>query len=159
MVLALSQSLRRHPWASLSLLVLGALGALRRLWRSRVGRLLRRGLAGCTVVEIGAATLFVVVSGGFGRIPPESATELIEVRLERAAADLFEGDRSAKRCSIDGLMKRGLYDGRSRDAWGRSFRFECRRDRVRVVSAGPDGVFGTCDDIRPRERSTCGLSE
>jgi len=33
------------------------------------------------------------------------------------------------------------------DPWGRSYRMICTDDRVVIVSAGPDGIFGTSDDI------------
>lgn len=77
------------------------------------------------------------------------------MRLERAAEELFAGHPYAKHCSIDGLVKHGLYDGPYSDAWDQGFRFECTRGRVRVTSAGADGHFGTCDDIRPNVRSAC----
>ena len=77
------------------------------------------------------------------------------MRLERAAEELFAGHPYAKHCSIDGLVKHGLCDGPYSDAWDQGFRFECTRGRVRVTSAGADGHFGTCDDIRPNVRSAC----
>ena len=33
------------------------------------------------------------------------------------------------------------------DAWAKEFRFEIRGKRHRVTSAGPDGTFGTSDDL------------
>ena len=54
---------------------------------------------------------------------------------------------------------------RVRDAWDHEFKIICRADRRIVLSAGPDGKYGTADDLndgdasREREKSTLSSSE
>jgi hypothetical protein len=36
----------------------------------------------------------------------------------------------------------------SQDAWGREYRLRADGDQVAVISAGPDGTYGTADDLR-----------
>lgn len=36
---------------------------------------------------------------------------------------------------------------RTKDTWGHAFVIDCRAGEPRVVSAGPDGVLGTSDDL------------
>ena len=40
------------------------------------------------------------------------------------------------------------YDYWNRDGWGREFRLATDGGRVTIYSAGPDGVYGSADDIR-----------
>ena len=40
------------------------------------------------------------------------------------------------------------FDNWSRDAWGREYRLQRDGDQVAVISAGPDGTYGTADDLR-----------
>jgi hypothetical protein len=45
------------------------------------------------------------------------------------------------------LDRRYPQEGSRRDAWGSRYRLEIEIHQFRVVSAGPDGVFGTEDDL------------
>ena len=54
-------------------------------------------------------------------------------RCPRTSGDLVAG----KYVSAKGLV----------DPWGGPFQFNCTRDDTRVASAGPDGTFGTADDV------------
>jgi hypothetical protein len=50
---------------------------------------------------------------------------------------------------LQDLRSAGMLAGSVRDAWGREIRYERRSDSsFRLTSAGPDGIFGTADDIR-----------
>jgi hypothetical protein len=47
-------------------------------------------------------------------------------------------------------LERPYLSGRPRDAWGRPFRYELFEGKPRVYSGGPDGKFGTPDDIHAK---------
>lgn len=58
------------------------------------------------------------------------------------------GDLPLGRGEFDGWMDRRYPQESSReDAWGTRYRLQVRGDGFRVESAGPDGEFGTDDDI------------
>jgi hypothetical protein len=58
------------------------------------------------------------------------------------------GRLPAGRGEFDVWMDRHYQQERSRmDAWGTRYRLEVRGDRYLVISAGPDGLFGTEDDL------------
>jgi hypothetical protein len=58
------------------------------------------------------------------------------------------GDLPSGRGQFDEWMNRRYPQAASRhDAWGTRYRLEVRGDVFRVISAGPDGEFGTDDDI------------
>jgi len=51
--------------------------------------------------------------------------------------------------SVDDLVRaKQLEPQRTLDPWGAPYRIHCEGDELRVVSAGPDGVEGTADDLR-----------
>ncbi|MCU0673864.1 MAG: type II secretion system protein GspG [Myxococcota bacterium] len=68
-----------------------------------------------------------------------------------AAALRFRLDHARCPTSTDELVEAGYLQrhGRSADPWDGDFVHECEADDVIAVSAGPDGVFGTEDDVRP----------
>lgn len=70
-----------------------------------------------------------------------------DVRTVRSAAQRVMIDLPDGACpSIDQLdLDRGT---RQVDAWDHPFQIECAPDGPIVTSAGPDGSFGTDDDIR-----------
>jgi len=66
-------------------------------------------------------------------------------RLAYAAAD-FASERgrwptTAELLASDATLPR-------RDRWGHEFRFDASNDRFVATTAGIDGEFGTCDDVR-----------
>lgn len=77
----------------------------------------------------------------------ESQTRSDALEL-RSAVLLFLGQESGASCpTVDDLDRSGLLDsGRTTDGWGRPYRIVCEGYDIRVLSAGPDGLFGT-DDV------------
>jgi len=70
------------------------------------------------------------------------------LRIEQALNQysLDRGRCPAKRANlIEGgyLREKDLVD-----PWGRAVEYLCSDNEVRVYSAGPDGVAGTCDDVK-----------
>lgn len=60
--------------------------------------------------------------------------------------------------SVDELVAAGVLSESSRrvDAWGTAWRFVCSSEfEAHVISAGPDGVHGTCDDINDDSVGEC----
>ena len=69
----------------------------------------------------------------------------------RSAVTLYLGENPAGGCpTMDDLVEGAYLDKskRTTDAWDNDFVIECEGDNVAVVSAGPDGQFGTEDDIQ-----------
>lgn len=66
-----------------------------------------------------------------------------------SAASLFVVDNPGLCPAPTDLHAGGYLDPSRRitDAWDHEFRISCEGDDVRVYSAGPDGRFGTDDDI------------
>jgi hypothetical protein len=58
------------------------------------------------------------------------------------------GSLPLARGEFDSWMNRRYPQERSRmDAWGVRYQLQVRGDRFQVISAGPDGAFGTEDDL------------
>lgn len=68
-----------------------------------------------------------------------------------AAALRFRLDQSRCPSNTEELVDAGYLQrhGRTTDPWDGDFIYECEGDDVIAVSAGPDGVLGTEDDVRP----------
>lgn len=68
-----------------------------------------------------------------------------------AAALRFRLDHARCPTSTDELVEAGYLQrhGRRTDPWDADFAYECEADDVIAVSAGPDGTFGSEDDVRP----------
>ena len=107
------------------------------------------------VVCTGCAT-----SGGVATVVADSTGEaLAEARQAQTRADgrvllgasvLHQVHAGSCPASCDELVSAGRISGTARivDAWNNDWRFECDdTSNGRVVSAGPDGAFGTADDI------------
>lgn len=82
----------------------------------------------------------------FGR----AKAELTEVNM-RQLARLVVADMAARGkppASLKSLERTNPMAASSPDGWGRAFRYERLSDEsFRLTSAGPDGSFGTADDI------------
>lgn len=68
-----------------------------------------------------------------------------------AAALRFRLEHARCPSSTEELVEAGYLQrhGRITDPWDGAFTYECEADDVIAVSAGPDGVLGTEDDVRP----------
>ena len=69
----------------------------------------------------------------------------------RSGVTIYMADHPGGSCpGIDDLVEDGALDSskRTTDAWDRDFQIECEGMNINVVSAGPDGQFGSEDDIR-----------
>ncbi|MFK7986541.1 MAG: hypothetical protein AB8I08_11005 [Sandaracinaceae bacterium] len=100
-----------------------------------------------------------LMMAGIALLPTIGSDEVTETyrtaQTLRSGAWLYRADQPAESTALCPTVQ-DLNDGGYlplgapfRDGWGRRFRIECGPDpaTVRVVSAGPDGVFGTADDI------------
>jgi hypothetical protein len=80
-----------------------------------------------------------------------------EAKVDLTAADLeslaravleFAADGEGLPASLDALRRTNPAASGRADAWGRRVRYEkLSEDSFRLTSAGPDGAFGTADDI------------
>jgi hypothetical protein len=72
-----------------------------------------------------------------------------------AAAEAFIIGHGSEECPTPDEMQRdGFLSSRSNteDPWGTPYRIQCEPEHVVVVSAGPDLVFDTEDDISSGQR-------
>ncbi|QQR89517.1 MAG: type II secretion system protein GspG [Myxococcales bacterium] len=113
-------------------------------------------LEGMTLVEIMVvmAIIALVAAGvGFALIPQFNKAKIkqttADVQTVRSAAIIWLSDNTG--CpSVGELIENKFLDqgARTQDAWGNDFRIECTSDDIEVSSGGPDGEFGTEDDIK-----------
>jgi hypothetical protein len=117
---------------------------------------------------VGRLFLLLLVALGAGFYFPDSRAVLVEAlrpalnpgyrwatggEMKQIVRDLQEWERVGRplptgRGEFDTWMN-NRYQLResSMDSWGATYRLEVRGREVRVISAGPDGVFGTDDDM------------
>ncbi|NOY92964.1 MAG: type II secretion system protein GspG [Deltaproteobacteria bacterium] len=69
----------------------------------------------------------------------------------RSAVTLYLADHPGDSCpNIDDLVEDAALDSskRTTDAWERDFQIDCDNGGINVLSAGPDGQFGSEDDVQ-----------
>lgn len=104
------------------------------------------------VLFLGAAlAVALVVLAPLGHHPDLRSTARTDAHALRSAVLLYWGSEPGRlrHCpTTTDLLASGTIDGTrtTTDPWGTPFRIVCDGDDVRVVSAGPDGVFGA-DDV------------
>lgn len=125
---------------------------------------------------IGKVLLALLILLGAGLYFPESREVLVErsrpllnpgyrwmtaQQMERILLDLenHEGTRGELPSGLgefdDWLDQRYPQESSREDAWGTRYRLDVGMDELRVISAGPDGEFGTESDlIRSRARGS-----
>ena len=82
---------------------------------------------------------------GGGKIQPTKH----EVRSIEFALERYWLDHDRCPATKDDLLANGYLSAKELvDPWGRSIAYWCSEDDSSVTSAGPDGVFGTFDDIK-----------
>lgn len=122
----------------------------------RLRRLLRRGAAGMTLIEIMVVVIIMgLIASAVGvnvfnqlkRARIRTTEQAIEA--VRSAVQLYQNDHPDGCPTIEQLTQGRFLDANrsSTDAWNRAFRISCDNNEVSVSSAGPDGQFGTDDDL------------
>ncbi|MFW6067507.1 MAG: type II secretion system protein [Myxococcota bacterium] len=112
---------------------------------------------GMTLVEIMIVVIImalIATAVGVAVVPRLEKARVDSTKTDaqsiRSAAILFLGENPGAECpSMDDLVQGGYIDAskRTTDAWDNDFQVECEGNDPMVVSAGPDGQFGTEDDI------------
>ena len=131
--------------------------AIRLRQRSTAGAVKRGVLWG---VAVAAAVVLLLLVGYdiIAHIPPRGARV---VRAEAEASNLakavkhFQRDHGRWPTDLQELVRppdnaEPMLDRLLRDPWGGEYVLQIENDTPRVYSAGPDGVFGTSDDIENR---------
>ncbi len=120
-----------------------------------VRRRLRR--EAMTLVEIMVVVIImalIATAVGVAVLPSLKKSQVKNTRTDaqavRAAVTMYLAENPGEDCpTVDDLLEGGYLDKgrRTTDAWDNDFQIECEGDNVVVISAGPDGQFGTEDDI------------
>jgi len=114
---------------------------------SSAGKVSRGALLfGAALVALSAVT--AVVAARAGTVDPGIASEEAGRRV-LAAAEAWQSEKPDGCPSITSLSETGFLpsDARADDTWGTRFRIVCSDKTTSVRSAGPDGHFGTRDDV------------
>lgn len=124
--------------------------------RSRTRRQPR--LEGMTLIEIMIVVIImalIATAVGVAVLPQLDKARIKSTRTDaqtiRSAVTLYLADHPSERCpTIDDLISDAALDRskRTTDAWEREFQVQCDGSNVDVLSAGPDGQFGSEDDIQ-----------
>lgn len=128
--------------------------------RRRVRRLLARGRAGMTLIEIMVVVIIMgLIASGVGfavfnqlkQAKVRDTQQAIEAL--RTAIRLYQNDHPNQCPTVEQLQSSGILERnrRTTDGWSRAFHINCEGEEVTVVSDGPDGRQGTDDDI-PRNQ-------
>jgi len=77
------------------------------------------------------------------------ATERVRVHTVESALEKYWLDHDRCPATKSDLVAKGYLSARDLvDPWGHGIAFWCSEDDSNVTSAGPDGEFGTADDIK-----------
>lgn len=106
-------------------------------------------LCGIALTWASAAVGLMIVSShtcGPGAERFRSATH--RIRNIEFAIDMYQIEHNRCPPTRDALIADGDVSARDLlDPWGRSIAYWCDEDETIVTSAGPDGLFGTLDDV------------
>lgn len=113
---------------------------------------------GMTLVEIMIVVIImalIATAVGVAVLPQLEKARIKSTRTDaqsiRSAVTMYLADNPGGSCpGIDDLIEDGTLDSskRTKDAWEHDFQIECDGMNTNVVSSGPDGQFGSEDDVR-----------
>jgi hypothetical protein len=110
---------------------------------------------GCARDETPADTSASIVETESTINPTEAQRTQTELVVLRDAVKSYRTQFGAQPTQLRDLEKLGeetfshrSFNVWSRDGWGRDYRLLAQGSDVMVVSAGPDGEYGTADDLR-----------
>jgi len=115
-------------------------------------------LEGMTLVEIMIVVIImalIATAVGVAVLPQLEKARIKSTRTDaqtiRSAVTMYLADHAGESCpTIEDLISDAALDRNKRttDAWEREFQVQCDDGNISVVSAGPDGQFGSEDDIQ-----------
>ena len=112
----------------------------------------RAGLLFCGVALTWTCAAFGLFVGDMGNCTlsvPAFREARVRVSEVRQALMTYQIERSRCPTTSDDLIAGGYIDARRFvDPWRKWIAFSCSEEDTTVRSAGPDGVFGTPDDVR-----------
>jgi general secretion pathway protein G len=125
--------------------------------QKRMRRLARRARAGMTLIEIMIVVVIMalVATGVSMAVIPQLNKAKIKnakaaVQTVRSAVGVYIATNNAECATVPQLLEDKVLDKStsSKDPWEHEFKIECDGTEITVTSAGPDGEFGTQDDIQ-----------
>ena len=110
-------------------------------------------LCGVALTWTCAAFGLLVSQFAFGSHGCPSRVRIASLRVREIDSAIAQYQIDQRRCprELDDLVAGKYVNAHGLvDPWKRTFQFKCTDDDddTRVVSAGPDGIFGTADDIQ-----------
>lgn len=121
----------------------------RRLAHRRARRLLRRTLVGLVAAVAVAGPTILLTRPVCGCVASTHQARN-DAQTLKLVAEKWRGDHGPSWCpTLEGLVHDHEISRHSRldDPWGHRYELRCEGDDTRAASAGPDGRFGTPDDI------------
>jgi hypothetical protein len=116
----------------------------------------RAGLLFCGVALTWTCAAFGLFLGDMGTCTlsvPAFREGRVRVADVHQALTTYQIERNRCPTTSDDLIAGGYIDPRRLvDPWRTRIAFSCSRDDTNVISAGPDRVFGTTDDIKDPPR-------
>jgi len=114
---------------------------------------LRSALLFCGVALTWTCAAFglLISQLAFGAHGCPSRVKMASLRVHEIDAAIAQYQTDQRRCprGFDDLVAGKYVNPKGLvDPWGRSFRFTCTDEDPRIESAGPDGMFGTADDVK-----------
>lgn len=122
--------------------------------RRRLRRASRR--AGMTLIEVMIVMVIMALmaaGAGFMILPQLTKAKIkqtgTDAKTIASAAEMFMAENEGCPSIEDLIAAKVLSDKKAtKDAWDHDYQIECGEDGPVVTSAGPDGEFGTNDDIQ-----------
>lgn len=115
-----------------------------------------RGTQGMTLIEVMIVMVIMALmaaGAGFMILPNLKKAQVKQTATDAktiaSAAEMFMAEGSGECPSVSQLIEEKILSDKlnTKDAWDNDYQIECDEDGPVVRSAGPDGQFGTEDDI------------